>query len=72
MLHVWKINDWIVRGKNNIRNIWDNGLNTCWKIITEAFFCFLEKVPECLGIIIGLPVEIFTLIFGKRSISKFY
>lgn len=35
--YVWKINDIIFRGKNNIVNFWENGLSGCHSLITYGF-----------------------------------
>lgn len=38
--HVWKINDWIVRGRVNIVEVWQNGLATCCSLVVSAAILF--------------------------------
>ena len=70
--YTWKINDWIVRGKVNIKKVWENGLACCLNMLESAFDFFVEVLPKSLWTIFGLPKKLVNLLFGLKSIRKFY
>ena len=70
--YVWKINDYLLRGRVNIVNIWENGLAWCYGVLYEATATVKTAIPNAVSTLSKLPVEFFTLIFGKRSLTKIY
>lgn len=70
--YVWKINDFLLRGRVNIVNFWENGLATCYTILTEALERMVNVIPRSLNRIAQLPVLFFTIIFGRKSLQPLY
>lgn len=70
--YVWKINDYLLRGRVNIVNIWENGLAACYQILCHAQEGLVTAIPKSIGKLIHLPAKFFAIIFGKRSMSSIY
>jgi hypothetical protein len=43
--YVWKVNDRLLRGRENIINIWENGLAWCYGTLSEALHFVRTRVP---------------------------
>lgn len=70
--YVWKINDFLLRGRVNIINIWENGLAACYSKLTDSLERLVHVVPASLNRLAHLPVSLFTIIFGRRSLTPIY
>ena len=70
--YIWKINDFLLRGRVNIVNIWENGLAACYDMLTTALDRLVKAVPQSLNRLSQLPVSFFTIIFGRRSLTSIY
>lgn len=57
--YVWKVNDWLLRGRVNIINIWENGLAWIYSFFVNAITNFKTVIPESLGKIVKLPSQFF-------------
>lgn len=70
--YVWKVTDWLLRGRVNIVKVWENGLACCYSLFDDATTNLVTVIPENLGKLVRLPGKFFSLIFGKKSIQAFY
>lgn len=70
--YVWKINDFLLRGKVNIVNIWENGLAACYTILQTAKDNFVSVIPRNLNKLVHLPSTFFAIIFGKRALTEIW
>lgn len=66
---MWKVNDSLFRGKKNIVLGWYKGIARAHEYKTYAKKMYSKEIPNELRKISKLPMRLFSLIFGSKSMS---
>lgn len=67
---MWKINESLFRGKKNIELSWMKGVARAHSYLAWAKKLYSTQIPNELRKISKLPLRLFSLFFGKRSMRS--
>lgn len=70
--YMWKINERIFTGLKNRRNIWENGLSSCFQYVQNSLVFMKVQIPNQIKTIIYLPAKLFSLILGRRKLTPIW
>ena len=69
---MWKVNDSIFKGKQNIELAWCKNIAWAHSILNNAKILVTKQIPVEMSKIKKLPMRLVSLFFGKRSMQSSY
>ncbi len=69
---MWKVNDALFWGKRNVELAWWKGIAKAHEVVNRARTAFREEIPKEFSKMLKLPMRLFSLFFGKKSMKTSY